>query len=368
MKRLSNGWPNDNPPVLTVKDGVVVKGVKFRGHEVVGEIVPLAKRYAEEGADELVFYDITASSDGRVVDKSDDRKVTTSEGQSYAMFFALVTNDQVTFDGLAAWTADNLSGGDLTKTLPAWLWGRGRGDKWGILDTNNATDSDMWIAWCFLEAGRLWKSEEYTKKGMAMLELLKKEVRTVDNLGSVVLPGRVGFEDNGTVKLNPSYYPLFLFKRFALEDAYWNEVYEGSLRMLLRSSPAGIAPDWALFDKGRPSSAAQRRRLRDRQLQRHPHVSVGGHDVARRSQPRDPHEALQPDGRGDEGAQHAAREDPHGQSYRQRHGSLRLRRLPHPDARKRPHRGPRAQRGRLRKAFGRELLLEHARALRPRLG
>ena len=65
-----------------------------------------------------------------------------------------------------------------------------------------------------------------------------------------MLPGRVGFEDNGTVKLNPSYYPLFLFKRFALEDAYWNEVYEGSLRMLLRSSPAGIAPDWALFDKG----------------------------------------------------------------------------------------------------------------------
>ena len=52
-------------PCLDVKDGVVVKGVKFRGHEVVGEIVPLAKRYAEEGADELVFYDITASAEGR---------------------------------------------------------------------------------------------------------------------------------------------------------------------------------------------------------------------------------------------------------------------------------------------------------------
>ena len=57
-------------PCLDVKDGVVVKGVKFRGHEAMGEIVPLARRYAEEGADELVFYDITASSDGRVVDKS----------------------------------------------------------------------------------------------------------------------------------------------------------------------------------------------------------------------------------------------------------------------------------------------------------
>ena len=57
-------------PCLDVKDGVVVKGVQFRNHEIVGEIVPLAKRYADEGADELVFYDITASSDNRIVDKS----------------------------------------------------------------------------------------------------------------------------------------------------------------------------------------------------------------------------------------------------------------------------------------------------------
>ena len=48
----------------------MVKGVQFRHHEIIGDIVPLAQRYAQEGADELVFYDITASSDGRVVDKS----------------------------------------------------------------------------------------------------------------------------------------------------------------------------------------------------------------------------------------------------------------------------------------------------------
>ncbi|RQX25439.1 imidazole glycerol phosphate synthase subunit HisF, partial [Aeromonas caviae] len=48
-------------PCLDVKDGVVVKGVQFRNHEVMGGIVDLARRYAAEGADELVFYDITAS-------------------------------------------------------------------------------------------------------------------------------------------------------------------------------------------------------------------------------------------------------------------------------------------------------------------
>ncbi|MGE3624144.1 MAG: imidazole glycerol phosphate synthase subunit HisF [Bdellovibrionales bacterium] len=57
-------------PCLDVKDGQVVKGVQFRNHEVVGEIIELARRYRDEGADELVFYDITASSDNRTVDRS----------------------------------------------------------------------------------------------------------------------------------------------------------------------------------------------------------------------------------------------------------------------------------------------------------
>jgi len=57
-------------PCLDVRDGKVVKGVKFRNHVIIGDIVPLAEGYAKAGADELVFYDITASSDARVVDKS----------------------------------------------------------------------------------------------------------------------------------------------------------------------------------------------------------------------------------------------------------------------------------------------------------
>ena len=55
---------------LDVKDGRVVKGVQFRDHVDMGDILELSQRYADEGVDELVFYDITASSDGRVVDKS----------------------------------------------------------------------------------------------------------------------------------------------------------------------------------------------------------------------------------------------------------------------------------------------------------
>lgn len=53
---------------LDVKDGKVVKGVKFNNHEVLGDIVEFAQNYSNSGIDELVFYDITASPRGKVVD------------------------------------------------------------------------------------------------------------------------------------------------------------------------------------------------------------------------------------------------------------------------------------------------------------
>lgn len=54
-------------PCLDVKAGQVVKGVQFKQHEIVGDMIELALRYEAEGADELVFYDITASSEARTV-------------------------------------------------------------------------------------------------------------------------------------------------------------------------------------------------------------------------------------------------------------------------------------------------------------
>ncbi len=54
-------------PCLDVKDGRVVKGVNFQGLADVSSPVTLGKYYSDNGADELVFYDITASSDGRAL-------------------------------------------------------------------------------------------------------------------------------------------------------------------------------------------------------------------------------------------------------------------------------------------------------------
>lgn len=55
-------------PCLDVREGRVVKGTRFRDHVDMGDIVELAQRYRGEGADELVFYDITASPERRRVD------------------------------------------------------------------------------------------------------------------------------------------------------------------------------------------------------------------------------------------------------------------------------------------------------------
>ena len=55
-------------PCLDVKDGRVVKGVRFEGHVDMGDAAELAARYRDAGADELVFYDITASPQGRTLD------------------------------------------------------------------------------------------------------------------------------------------------------------------------------------------------------------------------------------------------------------------------------------------------------------
>lgn len=57
-------------PCLDVRAGQVVKGVRFRNHAIVGDILELADRYRNQGADELVFYDIAASTAGSRVETS----------------------------------------------------------------------------------------------------------------------------------------------------------------------------------------------------------------------------------------------------------------------------------------------------------
>ncbi|WP_244502146.1 cellulose synthase complex periplasmic endoglucanase BcsZ [Terriglobus roseus] len=188
---------------------------------------------------------------GRVIDHdpaSNER--TTSEGMAYGMFFALVVNDRPTFDKLLRWTEDNLAGGDLTARLPAWNWGKSPEGEWKPLDTNSASDADLWMAYDLLEAGRLWKDDRLSKLGDVMLDrIAHSEVVVSPSLGTVLLPGPFGFKPKpNTMILNPSYSPPQVLARLKAEQPSgpWGTALEDLPGLIGAASPSGFVMDWVI--------------------------------------------------------------------------------------------------------------------------
>ncbi|NQZ09073.1 MAG: cellulase [Algicola sp.] len=188
------------------------------------------------------------TKDGRVIDPSTDFLYTTSEGQSYGLFFALVANNQPLFNKLLIWTQNNLSQGDLTARLPAWQWGKRKDDSWGVIDSNSASDSDLWITYALLEAGRLFKDKRYTALGKLLSQrILREETTDLPGLGPTLLPGPVGFHpDEKTWRLNPSYVPIQVLRALYhhTHNHKWLTLIQSSQQLLIQSAAKGFAPDW----------------------------------------------------------------------------------------------------------------------------
>jgi endoglucanase len=192
------------------------------------------------------------SNDGRVIDHSRG-DLTTSEGQSYALFFALVNNDRARFDTLLKWTTGNLAAGDLGAHLPAWSWGKAKDGQWGVLDANSASDSDLWIAYDLIEAGRLWNDPQYATLGRRLAALVaRKETVDLPQLGPALLPAAVDFKFPRFWVINPSYSPLFILDRLASLDPAgpWADVAAEVPVILERSARGGFAMDWACYTPG----------------------------------------------------------------------------------------------------------------------
>jgi endo-1,4-beta-D-glucanase Y len=187
------------------------------------------------------------SSQGRVADPDRDA-MTTSEAQSYAMFFSLVANDRASFERILRWTKENLADADLTQNLPAWSWGHKDDGSWGVLDPNSAADADLWIAYDLIEAGELWGQPEYGKAGKALLSLIaREEVVNVPRIGPVLLPGKTGFHpESDRWVLNPSYLPLSLLLAAGHfeQGGPWKQMALALPSWLQQGSPAGFAMDW----------------------------------------------------------------------------------------------------------------------------
>lgn len=192
------------------------------------------------------------SEEGRVIDPYEGKNITTSEGQSYGLFFALVANDRPMFDRLLGWTENNLAAGDLTQRLPAWLWGKEeKSGKWQVLDENSASDADLWIGWTLLEASRLWQSRSYQVTGTLLLNrVAKEEVANLKGFGLMLLPGKTGFSQPDSWMVNPSYLPLQLLTRVSQLKGPWPEINRNALRLLQDTAPKGFAPDWSIWQNG----------------------------------------------------------------------------------------------------------------------
>lgn len=193
------------------------------------------------------------SRDGRVIDPSTPQKRTVSEGQAYALFFALVANDRSGFERLLRWTEDNLAAGDLTRRLPAWNWGRRDDGRWGVLDENPAADADLWIAYVLAEAGEVWNDRRY--RALSQLigrNIQSEEVKDLPGLGPVLLPAPVGFQlAPDRWRLNPSYTPPQLLRGLQTlqPGSDWQRLLRGTQRLLQKAAPTGFAADWVVYDE-----------------------------------------------------------------------------------------------------------------------
>lgn len=196
-----------------------------------------------------VFRNRFIQADGRVIDFAAGGQ-STSEGQAYTLFFALVASDRATFDRVLAWTRTNLAGGDLTARLMAWKWGQRPDGTWGVIDANAASDADLWLSYLLFQAGHLWQDDALRATALLIQERIVKElIVQVPGVGPVLLPGPQGFAlEGGAWKLNPSYLPLPVLHGMALEapNGPWRALRKNALVMLESVTPHRLAPDWVV--------------------------------------------------------------------------------------------------------------------------
>lgn len=196
------------------------------------------------------FVNTHLQQDGRVVDYQAGG-ITTSEGQSYALFFSLVAQDRKRFDRILKWTSENLAEGDLSLHLPAWKWGKGAEAGWRVLDSNSASDADLWISYTLFQAADIWNEPKYRELAHALLKnIVAQETKSLPLLGPMLIPAPQGFMlDRQRWRLNPSYTPVQLLRYFASVDdrAMWEGIAKNFFRMIIESARQGVVPDWVVY-------------------------------------------------------------------------------------------------------------------------
>lgn len=201
------------------------------------------------------------SPEGRVIDTG-NHQISHSEGQGYGMLLALGMGDRTVFESIWNWTRANLQRED---GLFGWQWNPNTSPH--VQDWNNATDGDLLIAWSLMRAGQYWNKSEWTQEGKRIALRIRETLVRPSALGPLILPAQQGFEQDGYVQVNPSYwvYPAFKTLKEIDPDPVWLELIDSGLRLIemTRYGPYSTPPDWirvyADGHLGLPSAPTHRR-------------------------------------------------------------------------------------------------------------
>jgi len=187
--------------------------------------------------------------DGRVIDWQ-NKAVTHSEGIGYSLFFAVKMSDKETFYKIYHWFKRNIPLND--KGLVPWLWGKNSTGNWKILDFNDATDGNLWIAYALLLGYEKWKNKEFKEFAINLIKNIKKYDIFLHKNCVFLLPASEFFIGSKSLTINPSYYAPFIFAKFYEydKDPIWLELINQSFKIwyFISVTPYHLFPEWIDID------------------------------------------------------------------------------------------------------------------------
>ena len=190
------------------------------------------------------------AKDGRVIDRV-NADITHTESIGYAMYLALQANDLKSFKKIHLWYKNNLAKNKFG--LLSWEWGKRKDGSWGILDMNNASDGDLWIAYDNILMYERTKNNVYKEDAISLMKSIKKYLIVKQNGSLYLLPGKEGFEHKDSIIINLSYYLFFIFDKFRTydKDAIWQQLQNDGISLLYKArfTPLQLNPDWISINK-----------------------------------------------------------------------------------------------------------------------
>jgi len=189
------------------------------------------------------------AQDGRIIDRVNNN-ITHSEGVGYAMYFAIKNKDIKYFTKIHTWYQNNLIKNKFG--LISWKWGKDN-NSWHVLDKNNATDGDLWIAYDNLLAYELTKEGIYKQEALQLISKIKQHLILKQKNKVYLLPAQSGFEDKNSFEINLSYYLFFIFDKFYQydKDNIWKQLKKDGINLLYKArfSTLHLNADWIKIDK-----------------------------------------------------------------------------------------------------------------------